>query len=122
MQILIIDSSVQILDRLQELLSGNKNISRIDKTQSSVDAMELILKNNHKIVLLDGNMPGEGTLKILKGIKRQGSKILVIILCNGYDDLLIDELKLNGADFLFDKYHEFEKIYEVINATVEENK
>lgn len=113
---------MQVLDRLQELLSENKYIAKIDKTTSYDDAIKLFLEINHKIILLDGELPKNGTAKFLKQIKKAVSNVSVIVLYHWYDEYRIRGLKLYGADFLIDKYHEFEKIAGIVNSIGKENK
>lgn len=122
MDVLILDSSVQVLDRLQELLSENKYIAKIDKTTSYDDATKMVLEMNHKIILLDGELPKNATAKFLKRIKKAVSHVSVIVLYHRYDEYRIMGLKLNGADFLIDKFYEFEKITGMVNSIGEENK
>lgn len=116
MHVLIIDSSVQILERLKELLSEEKSISKIDKVVSYDGAKHFIRKSNSSVVLLDSGLPGNGTIKIIKEIKKSGSKTKIIVLANRIDESIQRKCKSLGVDFFFDKYHEFQKIPGVIKT------
>ncbi len=116
MQILIVDSSVQVIDRLEEILSEAESVCAIHRAVSYNEAAVFFKEDMPDVVLLDSGLRGNGTINLLKKIKETGSKALVIILSTRYDDFLIKECKLNGADFFFDKYYEFEKIPAIIDS------
>ena len=115
MQVLIVDNSIQILDRLAQILSEMECIKSIYKAVSYQEATIFLKKNKPDVVLLDSGLRGNGTINLLKEIKKTGSAAPVIILSSCYDDYIVRECKSYGADFIFDKYHEFEKIPGVID-------
>lgn len=114
MKILIVDSSILVIQRLDEMLSEIKNISTVYKAQSYEDAINFLTSKTLSLVVLDSGL-GLRVINLLKKIKETGSTASVIILSNHYDDYILREYKSHGADFIFDKYYEFEKITEVIN-------
>src|SRR5882757_9368927 len=116
MLILIVDSSIEIIERLEELLSEAENITTIHKAASSEETKKLFEKNKYDMVLLDIDLPGNGSLKILKEIKKTGRETRVIILFTYIDKYIREQCKYLGADFFFDKYYDFEKIYDLLTA------
>jgi DNA-binding NarL/FixJ family response regulator len=120
MDILIVDSSILVIQRLDEMLSEMKSISTVYKAQSFEKAINLLLSKPVSLVVLDSRL-GIGVINLLKKIKETGSTTTVIILSNYYDDYILGECESHGADFIFDKYFEFEKITGVIN-TIAANK
>lgn len=122
MKVLIVDSSKQILERLQELLSDEKSISEILTIDSYTEASKLFNENKPDVVLMDCAFHGNGEMTLLKKIKETSIKTSVIVFVNQFDDHLMKECTSYGADFLFDKYSEFEKIPALINEIgVEKN-
>jgi DNA-binding NarL/FixJ family response regulator len=110
MLILIIDNSIQIIERLEEIISETKKISAIHRALSYEDAKILYKKNKYDAVLLDINLPQNKSLKLLKEIKKTGSKTCVIMMFTHMDNYIMEQYKTLGADFFFDKYFDFEKI------------
>ena len=110
MQVLIVDSSFQIIERLEEMLAEEENITGIASAVSYEEATKLFNETKPEVVLLDCCLPGNASLKLLKEIKETGSKTSVIVLSLQEDNYKMEQCKLLGADFLFDKYYGFEKI------------
>ena len=116
MLILIVDSSIQIIERLEELISEAGNITIIHRAVSSEEAKKLFEKNKYDLVLLDIDLPGNESLKILKEMKKIREKTCIIILFTHIDKYIQEQCKYLGADFFFDKYYDFEKVYELLMA------
>ncbi len=110
MHVLIVDSSVEIIGRLEEILIEEKSIRMISSAISYEEATKSLKENKTDVVLLDCSLPGNGSLEILKEIKKPGSKTSVIVLSNQTNIYKQEQCKLMGVDFFFDKYYGFEKI------------
>ncbi|HKB44478.1 MAG TPA: response regulator [Chitinophagaceae bacterium] len=116
MQVLIIDSSILVIQRLGKIISEAKNVTAIRSAVSYEEAKKLLKGNKYDTVLLDIDLPGNESLKLLKEIKKADEKTFVIILSTPIDNYLEEECKSFGADFFFDKYNDFKKIREVIDS------
>jgi DNA-binding NarL/FixJ family response regulator len=114
MQVLIVDNSIQIIERLEEILFEAGNIAAIHKASSYEEAKKLFKENKYDAVLLDNDLPGNESLKLLKEIKKTGEKTCIIILFTHMDNYIQEQCKYLGVDFFLDKYCDFEKIYGVI--------
>jgi len=110
MLILIIDSSIQIIERLEEIISEAENITAIHRAVSYAEAKKLFKENKYAAVLLDIDLPENESLKLLTEIKKNGKETCVIILFTHIDNYTQEEYKFLGADFFCDKYYDFEKI------------
>ena len=110
MKVLIVDSSVMIIERLEEILTETGNISVFLKAESYVEASKLFKDNKPDAVLLDCSLRENGSQKLLKEFKKEGSKTMVIILTIREDIYMREQCKLLGADFIIDKFYDFEKI------------
>ena len=66
--------------------------------------------------MLDIDLPQNESFKLLKLIKQAAIFTPVIILSAHTDGYVLRQCKLMGADYYFDKYHEFEKIAGIINS------
>jgi DNA-binding NarL/FixJ family response regulator len=121
MKVLIVDSSIRIIERLEEILSEAENITAIHRAVSYEEATKLFKENKHDAVLLDIFLPRNESFKLLKEIKQTGCKTSVIILSVQTDNYVQERCKSLGADFFLDKYNEFEKIPGVINGIAGNN-
>ena len=116
MEILIVDSSIHIIERLEEILSESGNIYTIHKAVSYAEAKMIFNKIEPDFVLLDDGLPGSESFKILREIRKITRKSFVIMLTSGTPKYIKDEYTFVKADFLFDKYYDFEKICDFINT------
>jgi two-component system, CitB family, response regulator MalR len=121
MIVLVIDSSVHIIERLQYILSETDNIKATYGAVSYKDASRFFKNNKIDVVLLDGGLPGSMSVDLLNEIKARDEAITVIVLANTTDNYVKTKYKLNGADYFFDKYHEFENIPGIIDTLTKKN-
>jgi DNA-binding NarL/FixJ family response regulator len=116
MLILIVDRSVRIIERLEEIISEAENITAIHSAVCYEEGKKLFEENLHDAVLIDIDLPGNESLQLLKYIKKRDIKTCVIILFIYEDIYMHARCKLQGADFFIDKYYQFEKIREVVDS------
>jgi DNA-binding response OmpR family regulator len=110
MQVLIVDSSLEIIERLQQMLSEIKSVGTVYGAVAFKDGVDFFRKINPSVVLVDSGLRGNESFELIKEIRQAGSKTQVIVLLNGEEELLYSKFRSLGVDFFFDKYHEFEKI------------
>ena len=115
MQVLIVDSSRLIIERLKMMLSETENIIVAYGAVSYKEGVSFLSEIKLNIVLIDCGLTGNECIALLKEVKAVNSDTRVIVLMNGEDEHLQIKCKSLGTDFFFDKYHEFEKIPEAIN-------
>ena len=115
MRVLIVDSSRLIIERLKLMLSETENIIGAYGAVSYKEGISFLSEIKLDVVLIDSGLPGNECTDLVKEIKGVNSNTQVIVLINGEDQHLQIKCKSIGADFFFDKYHEFEKIPEAIN-------
>ncbi len=121
MQILIVDSSIQIIERLAEILSEAKNIRTIHRAVSYAQASAIFSTVKPEIVVLDIGLPGNKSVDLLKEIKVANEQTAVIVLSIHVDKLTKEKFTSAGADYFFDKYHEFENLTSTVD-TIAANK
>ena len=114
--VLVVDSSVFIIERWQNILSETENIKNVYGAVAYKDASILFKEIKPNVVLLDGGLPGNMSIDLLKEFKATSEHTTVIILANSVDTHVEEKCKSLGADFFFDKYHDFEKIPAFITA------
>ena len=114
--VLVVDSSVFIIERWQNILSETENIKTVYGAVAYKDASVLFKEIKPNVVLLDGGLPGSSSIDLLKEFKATNENTTVIILSNSIDTHVAEKCKSLGADFFFDKYQDFEKIPAFITA------
>jgi DNA-binding NarL/FixJ family response regulator len=118
MTLLIIDGSDIIIQRLAFLIteSESNNISAVHSAVTYADATALLLQIKPDVVLLDMHLPGLQSPDLLKLIKKNNTNSALIILVNYANAVTKEKYRWVGADFVFDKYNDFEKIPIAIDA------
>ena len=114
MKVLIIDSSLAIINRLRELLSEEKTVTAIFDATTYDEAIESTMEKNPDILILDSNIHDKKSIEWIKEILTNKYKPEIIALINNNDEQSIELLKINGVEYIYDKYHEFQKIPETI--------
>ena len=115
MKILIIDNSVEMIERLEEIISEASVSAIIYGALSYEAALKSFKENMPEVVLLDISLSGNRAITILKEIKEIEPATTIIVLSINTDDKLKEQCRILSADFFLDKYYEFEKIPSIIN-------
>lgn len=110
MRILIVDSSIVLIQRLISLVSESINIEEIEFSLSYEEAIEKIKNTVFNIVLIDLSLPENKSIEFVRKLKQQHNDVSIIALSDLSDQRMIDKSIESGADIVFDKYNEFEKI------------
>ena len=71
MLILIVDKSIQIIERLEEIVSEAPYSSAAHKAVSYEEAKKLVEENMYDTVLLDMDLLENGSLRLLREIKKK---------------------------------------------------
>ena len=116
MLVLIVDQSDQIINRLKEVLAEAKHIRAIHKAVSYEEAIRLYKQSNPDIVLLDIDLSDNRSVDLISEIKKLNAATAIIVLSTRTDAHTQEQFVSLGADFFFDKYHDFEKLPGVVDA------
>ena len=114
--ILIIDNSFLIIERLIKILIGIRTIKEIYKATGLTEAVDILKDKKIDIILLDIQLPGKKGLELLKHIVQAYPEVKVIVLTNlvsVYYQRLCENL---GAVFFIDKSKDFDRIPEIVSA------
>jgi DNA-binding NarL/FixJ family response regulator len=116
MQVLIVDRAIGVIERLEEIIAEAKHITAIHKAVSYEEAKKLVDETRYDAILLDIDLPGNDSLKLLKEIRKISEKTFVVIMFTHVDSYIMKQCRSIGVDFIFDKYYDFEKIRELLAA------
>lgn len=116
MTILIVESSIQIINRLEGLVLEADNKLEIFKALIFTEALRMFETYKPNVVLLDMHLPKNKSFDLLKQMKINESKTYIIAL-SIHGNVNIREYCMRlGADCCLDKYNEFDKIPEIIKG------
>jgi two-component system OmpR family response regulator len=113
-QVLIVDDSEQIRERLVALLSESDQIRIVGQAGDSRQALAAMQRLNPDTVILDIRMPGGSGIELLKQIKIRHPEMKVIMLTNFDYAQYRHQCRQLGADHFLNKTLEFEKIIDTI--------
>jgi DNA-binding response OmpR family regulator len=116
MKLLIFENSKQIVERLINLVSETVKGVTFYKPGSYAEAVYFLNECRPDAVLLDLKYPENKGVELLKKIKTTTNKTIVIALLSETDEFAMRQWENSDADFIFDKYADFEKIPIIINA------
>ena len=115
MDVVVIDDSQIIRDRLTELLSDLEDVQVIGEAENALDGTRIVREMAPEVVILDIKMPLGSGLDVLRNISKSNPETIVIVLTNyPYEQYRTKCFEL-GARYFFDKSTEFGKIPGVLD-------
>ena len=115
MRVIIADDSTIMLDRLQQMLLSLTDVEVVGTFSNGTDALSALHKLKPDLAILDNKMPGIKGVDIIREIRKEDSKMKLMLL-TFYADTYYREQAMNaGADYFFSKSDDFEKIPELID-------
>lgn len=121
LKILIVDDTEIVLERLFEMIAELESVDSVLKSNSYIQTVDLIKKQEPDVILLDLQLPGKNGIELLKFVKRHHPAVKTIIVTNSASAFYRELCKSLGADYFIDKSTEFEKIPGIIEGiSVEE--
>jgi DNA-binding NarL/FixJ family response regulator len=116
MAVLIFEKSAEVTKRLIDLVKEAGTGIRVYQADSFTRAIGLLQEKKFEIIILDMSFGEDSSLELLQMIKMINRKTTVIMMYTHTDEDFIQQCKANGAEFLFDKYNDFEKIPAIISS------
>jgi DNA-binding NarL/FixJ family response regulator len=116
MQVLIVDGSVQIIERMQQELADMEHITAVFGAVAYRDGAEFFRAVKPAVVLLDSRLKDNECIRLMQVIRSEVPHTRIIVMLNGEDNHIQEKYRLEGANLLFDKYHEFQQIPEAVNT------
>lgn len=110
LNILVVDDTELVVDRLFEMLSELTCVDKLFKANSYAEAVAVLEKNIPDIVLLDIQMPGKNGIQLLQFIRNTYPDVCTVMFTNRVSDYYREICENIGANYFIDKSTEFEKI------------
>lgn len=121
MQVLLIDSSILIIERLQELLYDVSYISMVFGTSSYKEGLNFFYNQQPNVVIVNSIGTNNEVVKLLQKIKEYNADTKVIMLLNNEEKFEQEIYKVAGAHFFLDKYNDFLQIPNIIQSIKSKN-
>lgn len=122
MRILIVEDSAIVAERILRMLSELPGEVRIvGRVESAPDALEAIEKYSPDVVILDIRLSRGNGLDVLQQMPRGEQRPIVLVLTNYALRPIAQRCLEAGADFIFDKSTEFEKVLDTILQLMQQN-
>jgi chemotaxis response regulator CheB len=115
MVVLIVDSSIDIIERLEEIIAETKIVQTIYTAISYDEAIHLYSQHQPDAVFLDDGLPGNYSILLLEAIKKLKTGTVVIMISIMEDVINEDKCRLLGADFFCDLYHYYQDIPQIMH-------
>lgn len=113
--ILIVDDSPLIIERLILILKDQNNVGTVSHTGSWAEASLFLNRSGFDIIFLDINLPDISGIKLLVFIKVNFPQTAVIMFTNQGSAYYKNLCKKNGADYFIDKSKDFHQIAGIVN-------
>jgi DNA-binding NtrC family response regulator len=118
-KILIIDDEESIRDGCHQILSRKGH--HVESTGDAVCGLEMALKNDYDLILLDVRMPKMGGLEILKKLKENSVSAKVIIITGyGTISMAVEAMRQGAFNFLTKPYSAIE-LKDAVNDAFKED-
>lgn len=114
--ILIVDNSFLIIERLSNILKDISEVNEIYKATNFDEAADILKENKTNIVLLDIQLPGKNGIELLKFIVESYPGIKIIVITNLVSVYYQRLCKNLGAVSFIDKSKDFDLIPEIVTA------
>jgi DNA-binding NarL/FixJ family response regulator len=118
LRVLIVDDSALLRKRLAARIAEEPGVEIVGEAADVPQAVSKAAELAPDVVVLDIRMPGGSGIDVLSEVKKFTPPPIVIILTSFPYAELRSRCTDLGADFIFDKTSEFEKVPETIRALV----
>jgi DNA-binding NarL/FixJ family response regulator len=114
MQVLIIEQSYLIVERIKELLLENGVVNSVCGCSSYKESIGFIISKAVDVVIINSIQYNEEIESIIKKVGTNIKKIIVLL--NDEDKHVQQKLMNAGATYLLDKYNDYLQLPNIIQA------
>ena len=117
-KVVTVEDSPVVAQRVQAMLDELANIRFLGNARNVPEALSLISRSNPDVVILDIHLgeqrADENGLDLLITLRKQYARMKLMMLTNLTDPQYRSTCFSLGADYFFDKSHDFDKVPEVL--------
>ena len=118
----MVDDSAPLRERLAARLVNLGTVEIVGEAGNVQEAIQAFRTLRPDVIVLDIQMPGGCGFDVLKAVKKEQPETVVVMLTNQACAPFRWRSKLMGAEFLFDKTTEFEKVADVLKTVHQKEK
>ncbi len=115
-RVLIVDDSDTIRSMLVRLCAGLPQLEVVGEAKDGLEALEAIQKLKPDVVTLDIHMPKLNGLEVLRSLREEESKPIIIVLSSVTEEIYRQKCFEFGAKHVFAKGTELDEIVRVLRA------
>lgn len=115
MKLLIADDSLIIRNSLKKLIAAVVESDSVFEAVNVLDTIRKVKDVKPDVLILDLMMPGGSGFDVMKTVREQDYKIIVIALTNFATELNRKKAEEEAVDFFLDKSNEFSRVIEICN-------
>ena len=119
MRIFVADDSAMLRRRIIGQLTGLRGVEVVGQAQDVSEALRGIRELKPDVVTLDVQMIGGSGIELLKIIRRDGHRPVVLMLTNHAHPRYREKCLELGADYFLDKARDFDKLTEILRRLAE---
>lgn len=116
-RVVIIDNHIFVRDGLRAYLSSQDDIVVVGSAATGEDAVDLVMKKNPDIVLMELEFSGMNGIEIINRIKEIRPEAKIVVLTYSDDEYLIHSAFQAGATTLIFKDMKMDQLVEAIRKT-----
>lgn len=123
LKVLTVEDSPVIVARIDEMLADVKGVSFSGNIASIPQAMDYIKVHRPEVIILDIHLrspDGKTGINLLNILKKLYPDLVIMMLTNLSDDRYRLLCREYGADYYFDKSHDFDKIPDVLTMLIQQ--
>ena len=121
LKVFIADDSLEVRNRLKEMLKENKFIQLMGEAEDAEQAIIALRDLKPDVVILDIHMPRGDGMRALKDIKMMNPERIAIIFTAFPYPQYRQAYLTAGADYFFDKTNEVQKMVDVLTELAEKH-
>lgn len=115
-KVLIVDDSVIVGKRVQEILQECSSIENLGQAYNIDEGKKIIENKNPDLVILDIGFPVGSGMLLISEVKKRNSNAIVVMFTNYSHLIYRNKCKAMGADYFFDKSTELESLMDLLGS------
>jgi DNA-binding NarL/FixJ family response regulator len=120
LKVLLVEDSPLLAERLREIIDHQQGIELLETVDNEITAIQVSKDAAPDALILDLHLKQGTGFGVLRSIRNDAHKPVVVVLTNYALPQYQREAKLLGARYFLDKAREFERIPEVLNEIARE--
>jgi NarL family two-component system response regulator LiaR len=95
--VVVVDDHRLVHEAIETVLSAQPDIAIIGRGYRATEAVQLCLRLEPDILIMDVVMPGESSHEAVRTIREQKPEVRIIVLSSHHDDVSVRQMLENGA-------------------------